>query len=182
MQFKAKKCKPTTVFSAVSALSHVSIKFGFVLPTQKFDGNALLYRQITNMKRGISLTYRQQHGSDGATFDEQRATQLGAASISLLLSQFQVRDRRSFLRLRRRDRHHLAAAMMQHTCGMRFENFLSRSYRVPSFVRDAYGTFSLVTDWHRYSGRRSYCLEFALVPRWSCLKYIVNSADGVHVA
>ena len=182
MQFRAEKCKPTTVFSAVSALSHVGVKFGFVLPTQKCDGNALLYRQITNMKREISLAYRQQHGSDGATFDVQRSTPLGAESISLILSHFQVVDRPSFMRLSRRDRHHVAVSMMQHTCGMRFGHFLSRSYRVSSFVRDAHGTFRLVTDWHRYSGRRSYCLEFALVPRWPCLRYVVRSADGVQVA
>ena len=182
MLFRAEKCKPTTVFSAVSALSHMGVKYGFVLPTQKFDGNALLYKQITNMKREISLLYRQAHGGDGATFDVHRSTPLGAASISLLLSHFRVYDEPSFLRLSRCDRHHVATAMMQHTCGMRFGHFLSRQYRTSAFVRDAYGTFRLATDWHRYSGRRSYCLEFARVPRWPCLKYVVRSPEGVHVA
>ena len=45
-----------------------------------------------------------------------------------------------------------------------------------------HGTFRLITDWHRYSGQRSYCLEFARSPRWPCLRYAVYDAAGVHKA
>ena len=179
MLFRAEKCKPTSIFSAISALSHMSTDHGVVLSSQKWDGNPLLYRQIRNMKREISLLHAQKGGD--ATFDVTRSTPLGAASISLLLSHFKVYDQASFLRLSRRDRHHLVVAMMQHTCGMRFGHFLARKYRTSSFATDLHGTFRLVTDWHRYSGQRSYCLEFAMVPRWPCLRYAVLSPGGVHV-
>ena len=182
MLHRAEKCKPTTVFGAVSALAQFGIRHGQVLPTQRFDGNALFYRQICNMKKEISLLYRAKHGAAGATFDVQRSTPLGAQAISLLLSHYQIVDERSFLRLGREVRHNVVSAGMQHTCGMRFGHFLHRKYRTESFVRDRYGTFRLLTDWHRYSGQRSYCLEFAQVPRWPCLRYPVFDADGAHIA
>ena len=182
MLHRAEKCKPTTVFSAVSALAHVGAMKGFVLPTQKWDGNPLFYRQLKNMKRDISMRHRGKNESGGATFDVRRSTPIGSQSISLLLSYFQIYNEAAFLDLPRLHRHHLFISMMQHTCGMRFGHFLSRSYRVSSFVKDRYGTFRLVTDWHRYSGRRSYCLEFARTPRWPCLHYHVYDASGVHKA
>lgn len=180
--YRAEKCKPTTVFSALSALAHVGTLHGFVLPTQKWDGKPLFYRQVKNMKREISLRYRSKHGAGGATFDVKRSTPLGAQSVSLLLSHFRVYDEASFLQVPRLHRHHLVVSMMQHTCGMRFGHFLWRQYRVTSFVKDVHGTFRLTTDWHRYSGRRSYCLEFARTPRWPCLRYAVCDAAGVHKA
>ena len=182
MLHRADKCKPTTVFSAISALAHFGTLHGFVLPTQKWDGNPLFYRQIKNMKREISLRYRAKMGAAGVTYHVARSTPIGAQSVSLLLSHFQVYDEPAFLRLERLHRHHLVVSMMQHTCGMRFGHFLWRRYRKSAFVEDRHGTFRLVTDWHRYSGQRSYCLEFAKVPRWPCLRYAVYDAKGVHRA
>ena len=182
MLYRAEKCKPTTVFSAVSALAHIGTLHGHVLPTQKWDGNPLFYRQLKNMKREISQRYRSTHALNGATFDVRRSTPIGAQSVSLLLSHFRVYDKASFLSLPRQHRHHLVISMMQHTCGMRFGHFLWRNYRVSSFTRDRHGTFRLITDWHRYSGQRSYCLEFARTPRWPCLKYAVFDAEGIHTA
>ena len=182
MVHRSGKCKPTTVFSAVSALAFIGAMRGFVLPTQKWDCNPLFYRQLKNMKREISLRYRIEHPQDGATFDVKRSTPFGAQSVSLLLSYFQIVDEESFLRLPRYHRHHMVMSMMQHTCGMRFGHFLWRDYRVSSFSKDLHGTYRLVTDWHRYSGQRSYCLEFAQTPRWPCLRYAVFDAAGVHVA
>ena len=181
LEYRAQRCKPTTVFSAVSALAHCGVMHGFVLPTTKFDGDPLFYKQIKNMKREISLRYRAAH-PNGATFNVKRATPIGANSVSLLLSHFQVVDQASFLRLPRRHRHHLVVSMMQHTCGMRFGHFMWRNYRVSAFTKDLHGTFRLLTDWHRYSGQRSYCLEFALVPRWPCLRYPVFDESGGHKA
>ena len=113
--------------------------YGFVLPSTKFDGNPLLYKQIKNMKRKISLRYRSEHPANGATFGVKRATSIGASSVSLLLSHFQVYDQVSFLRLPRRHRHHLVVSMMQHTCGMRFGYFMWRNYRVSAFTKDLHG-------------------------------------------
>ena len=182
MLFRAEKCKPTTVFSSLSALAHCGVQHGYVLPTTKWDGNALFYRQIKNMKREISRMYRASRQVNGATYDVLRSTPVGASSISLILSHFQVVDERSFLRLSRANRHHIAVSMMQHTCGMRFGHFMWRKYTVASFPCDLYGTYRLLTDWHRYSGQRSYCLEFAREPRWPCLRYAVYGADGTRLA
>ena len=182
MVHRAETCKPTTVFSAVSALAYIGTLHGYVLPTQKWDGNPLFYRQLKNMKREISIRYREKNPHKGGTYDVKRSTPIGAQSVSLLLSFFQVTDESSFLKLPRTHRHNLVIAMMQHTCGMRFGHFLWRNYRMSSFAKDIHGTFRLLTDWHRYSGQRSYCLEFGHVPRWPCLQYPVYDADGVHVA
>ena len=176
--FRARRCKPTTVFSCLSALAHCGTMHGYVLPTNKFDGNPLMYRQIKNMKREISLRYSAEHGADGATFDVKQSTPLGNGTVALVLSAFSMASKRSFRRLRRADRHHIVASMMQHTCGMRFGHFLSREYRVTSFFQDANGSFRLLTDWHRYSGQRTYCLEFDVLPRWACLRYVVSARDG----
>ena len=178
--FRARRCKPTTIFSCLSALAHLGTKWGYVLPTTKFDGNPLMYRQIKNMKREISLRYRDEHGI--STFDVKQSASLGRDTISLLLSAFQMWSKLTFLRLGRADRHHIVASMMQHTCGMRFGHFLSREYRVTAFVQDANQSFRLMTDWHRYSGQRTYCLEFDVLPRWACLRYPVYAQDGTHRA
>ena len=92
------------MFSAVSALAHCGVMHSFVLPSTKFDGNPLLYKQIKNMKREIFLGYRSEHPANGATFSVKRATPIGASSVSLLLSHFQVYDQGSFLRLPHRHR------------------------------------------------------------------------------
>ena len=180
--FRSQTCKPSSVYSVLSALSHCGILHGFVLPTSKFDGKALFYRQISNMKREIALRYRMRNHTKGAVHDVRRATPVGAQSVSLLLSYFRVYDEASFLRLPREHRHNVVISMMQHTCGMRFGHFLWRNYRVSAFTKDMHGTFRLVTDWHRYSGQRSYCLEFGHVPRWPCLRYAVFDAAGTHRA
>ena len=123
MQFRAEKCKPTSVFSALSALAHMGMKCGFVLPTTRFDGDALLYRQIRSMKREISLMHRAKHGVKGATIDIQRSTPLGRESDELLLLHFMVYDEEALLRLARIDRHNMMVSLMQHACGMRFGHF-----------------------------------------------------------
>ena len=39
----------------------------------------------------------------------------------------------------------------------------------------------LVTDWHRYSGRHRYCLEFPAFPKWQAQMYTLRDADGAVV-
>ena len=65
---------------------------------------------------------------------------------------------------------------------MQFGHFMYRKYHMSAFVKDVHGTFRLITDWHRYSGQRSYCLEFARTLRWPCLRYAVYDVTGVHKA
>ena len=111
MLHRSEKCKPTTVFSSVSALAHFGTLHGHVLPTQRWDGNPLFYRQLKNMKREISQRYRNKQGANGATYDVKRSTPIGAQSVSLLLSYFQVYDEASFLALPRLHRHHIVISM-----------------------------------------------------------------------
>ena len=96
----------------------------------------------------------------------------------MMLSAFRIFDESSFNALPRRDRHELNAATMQHTTGMRFGHFLYRTYTVDTLTFGADGAIRLVTDWHRYSGMRRYCLEFPKVPRWECLQYTVVDEQG----
>ena len=138
----------------------------------------MLHRDVAKMKREISLRYSAKMGAAGATYDVVHATPLGCAIVELLFAAFAVYDERSFARLCRRDRHNLWAVMAQHGCGMRFGHFVYRSYRLSSFLRNGQGDYNLVTDWHRYPGRRRYTLKFARRPRWNCLRYSVRKQDG----
>ena len=178
MLFRFEKCKPTTVFSCLSALAHFGHHCRFVLPTKKDDGNALLHRDIACMKREISILHRQSAGEEGSTYGVKQSTPMGRSEVELLLAAFEVFGERTFLRLSRQNRHHIVACALQHGCAMRFGHFLYRKYTIGSFVLGADGVFRLVTDWHRYEGQRRYCLQFASSPRWDCLSYGVRRADG----
>ena len=99
--------------------------------------------------------------------------------MSLLFAAFAVTDEQSFLRLPRRDRHHLAITPMQHSAAMRFGHFPARAYTWKQFrqgSRDA--SFRLMTDCHRYSGRHRYCLRFDAVPAARSRWYRLRNADG----
>lgn len=174
---RSEKCKPSTVFAGLSALAHFGHYHRQVLPTRKEDGNALLHRDIANMKREIALYYCSTRGITNLTYDVAHSTPLGRHEVELLLSAFQLVGRRQFQNLNRSDRHHVVASVLQHTKGMRFGHFLYRDYTVRSFVRGADGAFRLTTDWHRYQGQRRYVLEFAAQPRWDCLRYNVRRKD-----
>jgi len=175
--FRSERCKPTTIFAGLSALAHFGHYHRHVLPTRKEDGNAMLHRDIANMKREVSIIYCSKKGIRGLTYDVQHSTPLAKAAMELILSAFGVFDEAHFRRLKREDRHHLAGSAMQHTKGLRFGHFLYRDYKVASFVLGADGTYRLSTDWHRYQGQRRYVLEFASQPRWNCLRYEVRHSD-----
>ena len=175
--FRSERCKPSTVFAGLSALAHFGHYHRHVLPTRKEDGNALLHRDIANMKREIAIYYCAKKGIQGLTYDVQHSTPLAKNAVELILSAFEVFDESRFQRLQRVDRHHIVASVLQHTKGMRFGHFLFRDYTVNSFVLGSDGTYRLTTDWHRYQGQRRYVLEFAATPRWPCLRYQVRRLD-----
>ena len=177
MLWRSETCKPSTVYGCLSALSHFGWFHRHVLPTKRWDGDPLLHRDIQRMKKEIAIRFVSRHGVDGTAPDVKRTTPLGTDSVALLLSAFEAYSRRNFLRLKRRHRHHLVGCVLQHTCGMRFGHF-SRRYRMSAFVLGADGAYRLITDWHRYSGQRRYCLVFATAPRWDCLQYSLRRADG----
>ena len=62
---------------------------------------------------------------------------------------------------------------------MRFGHFRGRKYTRGSFLVDAVdSTLRLVTDWHRYSGRYRYCLEFPAFPKWKAQLYTIRDMEG----
>ena len=179
MQLRARTCKPQTVVQNLTALAHFSTSSGHVLPTSKFDGNALLHRLISRMKRQLSLNLPI---GTHATFTPERCTALGRRTVSLLLSAFQVHGRSEFRALPRGLRHHLFASVMQATAGMRFGHFIYRRYTRDSFLIDATdSSVRLLTDWHRYSGRHRYCLDFPAFPKWNAHMYTIRDTEGTVV-
>ena len=114
-----------------------------MLPTQKWDGPALLRKQIVNMKREIAIRYNAGRGKD---VDVQNSTPLGQQDMELMLSALQTFSERDFNLLSRRSRHELNASAMQHACAMRFGHFLYRAYAVSMLLWGADGAARLVTD------------------------------------
>ena len=171
MQLRSARCKPTTITQIVTKLWHFGQRHGFVLATSKFDGKPRDYGVIRNMKRQLSLLARAQaavQGRQHANVD--RCAPIGKRGVEMLLSAFGVVNEQAFLALSRRNRHHIAATMMQHTGGMRFGQFYDRDYTVDSFIQDVTdGSLRLVTDFSRYAGKRQYCINFEASPRYESM-------------
>ena len=68
------------------------------------------------LKHQLAIDYHARCG--GILYGQNRCTPLGFRAVGLLLSAFGVFDRRSFLRLSRQNRHHIALTVMQHTAAM----------------------------------------------------------------
>ena len=176
MQSRSRTCKPSTVISSLSALAHFGTSYGWVLPTTKYDGDALLHRQIARMKKQLSLN---SPIGGHCSYAPDRSTPLGKGAVSLMLSAFAVVDEHSFRSLPRKHRHNLFASVVQCNSGMRFGHFTQRRYTINSFVEDVNdGSWRLVTDWHRYSGLHRYCLEFAAFPKWQAQRFDLCGTDG----
>lgn len=179
MEWRAKTCKPATLNSCFSVMAHFGALFGFLLPNSRDDDDSLSYRRLKNIKKQLAIDHVERSGGPDLP---SRCTPLGDEDISLLLSAFGVVDRSSFLRLPRRHRHHLAAAVMQHAKGMRYGHFLYRSYTVDQFRQDFKdSSLSLVTDWHRFAGRSRFCLRFQSFPVKDYLWYDLRAPDGTVV-
>ena len=178
MQFRAKKCKPGTVKSSLSALAHFSHRNKFMLPTRVLDGKPWFHRVIANCKRQVVLDFRAQHG-DSAEFAVDQCCPLGNIIICLIVTALGVFSAKDYMRLSRYSKHHLLCCFLQHTCGMRFGHFAARMYTIYMFVWSAADkAFGLMTDWHRYSGRYRYFLRFPMFPRLQCLRYVVYPEPG----
>ena len=176
MEFRAKTCKPSTLTSIWSILSHFGTMFGFLLPNSPDDDDSLSYRRICKIKKQMNINFAVENGGPDAPF---RCTPLGHQDVALLLSAYGVVDRESFAALSRRNRHHLFCAVVQHAKGMRFGHFIYRSYKVNQFVQDVSdGSFLLMTDWHRFAGRTRYALRFESFPVESYLWYELRDTDG----
>ena len=176
MEWRAKKCKPSTLKSCFSVLAHFGTMFGFLLPNSRNDNDSLTYRRIKNMKRQLAIDHVERIGDAD---DPSRCTPLGKDDVSLLLSAFGVTSRARFRALPRRHRHHLFCSVMQHAQGMRYGHFLYRSYSIDQFQQDVRDfAYSIMTDWHRYAGRNKFCLLFKSFPKKKCLWYELRNRDG----
>ena len=179
LQYRATTCKPTSLRGVLSALGHFGGHRGQLLATSRFDSDSVMYRRICDMKNQLFIAYRARTGGDATALGPNRCTPLGCRAVSLLFNSFAVVDKASFGALSRSDRHHLVGCVMQHSCAMRFGHFPARAYVRDMFASDPDdGSFRLVTDWHRYSGRRKYCLSFQTAPRYRSRMYTLRDARG----
>ena len=177
---RSRTCKPTTLVQIATKLRHFGVMHGHVLATSKFDAKPGEYGIIRNMKRQLAIRARANARDAGRPHEDvDRCTPIGKRGIEMLLSAFEVSSQQAFRKLHRSDRHHIVAAAMQHTGGMRFGQFHERDYTIHSFMKDAKdGSFRLVTDYGRYAGRRQFCIEFPAAPRYESMWYQVKRADG----
>ena len=176
MQWRARTCKPSTLKGIFSVLSHFGTMFGFLLPTSRDDDDSLSFRRIRNIKKQLAIDYVERTGEPD---EPSRCTPLGKYSVSLLLSAYRVVSRERFEALPRQHRHHLFASVVQHAKAMRYGHFIYRQYKLQQFLRDETdSSFTLFTDWHRYSGRERYCLKFSAFPKEDFLWYELRDPDG----
>ena len=83
------------------------------------------------MKKQVTLDARAKSAREGKQYVAvDRCTPVGKRGVDLLLPAFAITIKARFERLRREDRHHLVALVMQHTGGMRFDQFTERDYPV----------------------------------------------------
>jgi len=150
------------------------------LPTSKFDGDAAGHRNIQRMKRQLAINARAAAAADGVAYvPVDRCAPVGRRGISMILSAFRLTSEERFNELPRKDRHHIAASVMQHTGGMRFGHFRDRQYPLDAFAIDGVdASIRLITDWSRYAGRRQYCIEFPAAPRFQSMWYEVFAPNG----
>ena len=182
LQFRARTCKPETIKQVLTKLAHFGARHKFVLATSKFDGDAYTYRSVSKMKKQLAIDARKAAKDAGVAYEPvDRCTPVGKQGVSMILSGFALTSEERFNALSRRDRHHVANAVMQHTGGMRFGGFTARNYGLDSFVGDASGSFRLITDYSRYPGMRQFAIEFAASPRFEDMWYNIYAPSGALV-
>ena len=93
-----------------------------------------------------------------------------------------VTDATSFYRLSDIDRQYVAAAVMQHTGGLRFGHFVHRHYKPKDFTRHRDGSWSLRTTWGRYAGIKFFKIRFPANPEWRCMRYRVDTTAVITAA
>ena len=179
LQFRSSTCKPETVKQILTKLAHFGARHKFILATSKYDGDPFAYRSMHKMKKQLAIDARAAAEEAGKIYEPvDRCTPIGRKGVGMILSSFQLTSEEKFNALSRRDRHHVAATMIQHTGGARFGGFRKRNYTTDSFVIDASGTLRLVTDWARYSGQRQFAIEFPASPRFESMWYHIHAPNG----
>lgn len=175
MQFRAQTCKPGTVVSNLSALTHFGSRRNYVLPTSRFDGDPSLRRDVTNMKRQLHLDYREKHGGVAAAYGPDQCCPMDNTAVCIILTALKIFSRKSFMAKSRFTRMHVVGSVMQHSRGMRFGHFIARMYTWQAFLwSHGKQSYTLVTDWHRYSGKHRYFLSFPVKPKLLALRYVLH--------
>ena len=178
LQFRSTTCKPETIKQVVTKLAHFGARHKFVLATSKFDGDACMYRSVSKMKKQLAIDARAAAAEAGTAYEPvDRCTPIGNRGVNMILSAFALTCEEQFNKLSRRDRHHVAASIMQHTGGMRFGSFGARNYTTDSFIADAAATLHLITDWSRYQ-REQFAIEFSTSPRFEAMWYKIFAPNG----
>ena len=179
LQHRSQTCKPTTLVQILTKLRHFGVMHGYILANTKYDADPKQYGLIKQMKKQVTLDARAQADEAGTTYvDVERCTPIGVRGVNLILSSYAITSRARFEGLRRADRHHIVATVMQHTAGMRFGQFITRDYTLDAFLEDPSDmSFRLITDYNRYRGRQ-FAIEFLAAPRWACMWYEVRSPVG----
>ena len=177
MSFRERTCKPHTVTAGLSALAYFGARFNHLLPTSRHDSDSLTYHKLTLLNQKLTLDYNKRCG--GVRYGPSQCTPLGQRTVSLLLSAFAIKDRQSFQRSSHRNRHHIVLTVMQHSAAMRFGHFPAKGYTTQCFqIDECVDDIVLVTDWHRYAGRRRYRLYFPSVPEEACRWYSIHDKKG----
>ena len=182
LRFRARTCKPETLKQVLTKLSHFGVRNKFILATSKFDGNPHAYKSLAKMKKQLAIDARQAAQDAGVPYEPvDRCTPVGYKGVSMILSSFALTSEERFNALSRKDRHHIANTVMQHTGGMRFGGFGARNYGLDAFVIDAAGTIRLITDYSRYPGVRQFAIEFAASPRFEEMWYKIYAPSGAMI-
>ena len=180
IQRRTQTCKPSTITQIITKLRHFGLRRGYVLANSKFDAMPAEYGRVKNIKKQVALDARADAARKGEKYvPVERCTPVSKRGVDIILSAFAITTEARFRRLRREDRHHIAASVMQHTGGMRYGQFVERDYTLGAFISDATDlSLRLVTDYSRYSGLRQFCIEFEAFPRWDCMWYHVRDDRG----
>ena len=177
MRWRANTNKPSSLARIFSILTHFGTMTGFLLANCRFDNDSLTYRRLGHMKKQLALDHVAKSG--GVVEAPNRCAPLDKRCVEILFSTFGATSRAGFAGLRRVHRHHLVASIMQHCEGMRFGHFVYRQYKIQDFHVDGRdGSFRLMTDWHRFSGRALYRLSFDAFPAAHARRYELHDMTG----
>ena len=137
-----------------------------------------MHRALERMRKQLNMDAHATAEQTGPTADIQHCVGLGKRTVGDIMSAYHAFSKAAFRVLPRIVRHNLVLNAVSHTGGMRYGHFPDRDYSIDAFVRDAEGSYRLITDWHRYAGRRMYCIEFPAVPRYDAQIYELRWPDG----
>ena len=181
--FRARTCKPSTLFGIISALKYCSLFCGHLLPSSKGEQPTAMRLRVHYIRRELRLRALRHAAVTGVSIAPRRALAVGAVGVAVLLAGYGVTSQVSFLSLPPWVRNYLVASVMASTGCMRFGHFSRRGYDMSDFVhRD--GAWRLASDWHKYDltsalrHQGAYVIVFPDVPELPGSVFVVRDANG----